>query len=41
MPTGKASVSAVGTDGKVAPRPIQTGDIRNGMVIVIGNLGAR
>lgn len=37
-PTGKASVNVVGKDGKVAPRPIQTGDTRNGVVVVTGGL---
>ena len=37
-PTGKASVSIVGKDGKVAPRPIETGDTRDGKVIVTGGL---
>lgn len=37
-PAGKASVSVVGKDGKVAPRPIQTGDTRDGKVIVTGGL---
>ncbi|BAK65424.1 efflux pump periplasmic linker protein [Sphingobium sp. SYK-6] len=39
-PTGKASVSVVGKDGKVAPRPIQTGDTRDGKIIVTGGLKA-
>jgi RND family efflux transporter MFP subunit len=37
-PAGKASVSVVGKDGKVSPRPIQTGDTRDGKVIVTGGL---
>ena len=39
-PAGKASVSVVGQDGKVAPRPIQTGDTRNGVVVVTDGLKA-
>jgi multidrug efflux system membrane fusion protein len=39
-PTGKASVSVVGKDGKVAPRPIETGDTRDGKVIVTAGLKA-
>ena len=33
--TGNASVSVVGKDGKVEARPVRTGDIRNGSVIIL------
>ena len=39
-PTGKASVSVVDKAGKVASRPIQTGDTRDGKVIVTSGLKA-
>jgi multidrug efflux system membrane fusion protein len=39
-PAGAASVTVVGKDGKVSPRPIQTGDTRNGLVVVTGGLKA-
>ncbi|WP_250890163.1 efflux RND transporter periplasmic adaptor subunit [Sphingobium nicotianae] len=39
-PSGKASVSVVGKDGKVAPRSVETGDTRDGKVIVTSGLKA-
>jgi len=39
-PSGKASVNVVGKDGKVVARPIQTGDTRNGVVVVTSGLQA-
>lgn len=39
-PAGNASVRVVGKDGKVVARPVQTGDVRDGTIVIMSGLKA-